>query len=125
VVRPAAGRRAAVFGRAGFDRRPRFERDPRRAAVSTHPTPPRGVQVSALISKQPFGIPAAHLTSSTLESTKRQVRAELERTDAPPALKLLYCTPERLTMSTAMLATLGRLYERGLLARFVVDEVRL
>lgn len=37
-------------------------------------------------------------------------------------LKLLYITPEKFARSEAMAKCLGRLRDRGLLARFVVDE---
>ena len=40
-----------------------------------------------------------------------------------PSLKLLYVTPEQLVASTALLDALQDLRRRGLLPRFVVDEV--
>ena len=40
-----------------------------------------------------------------------------------PTCKLLYVTPEQLVKSTSLNAILGRLYQAGLLARLVVDEV--
>ena len=42
-----------------------------------------------------------------------------------PSLKLLYVTPEQLVASTALIDSLQNLKRRGLLARFVVDEVWL
>lgn len=42
-----------------------------------------------------------------------------------PSLKLLYITPEQLVASTALIDSLQNLKRRGLLARFVVDEVWL
>ena len=42
-----------------------------------------------------------------------------------PSLKLLYITPEQLVASAALTDALQQLKQRGLLARFVVDEVRL
>jgi len=42
-----------------------------------------------------------------------------------PSLKLLYVTPEQLVASTALIDSLQNLKHRGLLARFVVDEVWL
>ena len=49
------------------------------------------------------GVPAAHLTSSTKETTSRAILRELHaaaegRVDYP-TLKLLYVTPERLALS--------------------------
>ena len=39
-----------------------------------------------------------------------------------PALKLLYLTPEKLSASQKICSALTALYERGFLARFVIDE---
>ena len=39
-----------------------------------------------------------------------------------PGLKLLYVTPEKISASPKFCTAMGRLYERGLLARFVIDE---
>lgn len=41
-----------------------------------------------------------------------------------PTIKLLYITPEQLVASAALVSALQALQSRGLLARFVVDEVR-
>ncbi len=40
-----------------------------------------------------------------------------------PTVKLLYITPEQLVASAALASILESLQKRGLLARFVVDEV--
>ena len=40
-----------------------------------------------------------------------------------PTIKLLYITPEQLVASAALVSALQALQSRGLLARFVVDEV--
>ena len=42
-----------------------------------------------------------------------------------PSLKLLYVTPEQLVASTTLIEALQDLRRRGLLPRFVVDEVWL
>ncbi|KAG9328368.1 hypothetical protein JZ751_014436 [Albula glossodonta] len=39
-----------------------------------------------------------------------------------PIIKLLYATPEKVCASGRMISALQNLYERGLLARFVIDE---
>ena len=84
-------------------------------------------QVSTLISLERCGgVPAAHLTSSTKETTSRAILRELHaaaegRIDYP-TLKLLYVTPERLAMSDNFRDLLEKLHRANLLARIVVDE---
>lgn len=39
-----------------------------------------------------------------------------------PGLRLLYVTPEKISASQKFCDIMTRLYERGLLARFVIDE---
>ena len=39
-----------------------------------------------------------------------------------PRLRLLYVTPEKLTASGKLTATLEQLYDRGFLSRIVIDE---
>ena len=65
-------------------------------------------QVSALVRNAPHGVPAAHLTSSTKETTARQVYRELWRRDADPSLKLLYVTPERVNTAPSFGALLDQ-----------------
>ena len=84
-------------------------------------------QVSTLISLERCGgVPAAHLTSSTKETTSRAILRELHaaaegRVDYP-TLKLLYVTPERLALSENFRDVLEKLHRAQLLARIVVDE---
>mmetsp|Transcript_24101 Transcript_24101/g.67649 ORF Transcript_24101/g.67649 Transcript_24101/m.67649 type:complete len:529 (+) Transcript_24101:189-1775(+) len=84
-------------------------------------------QVSTLISLERCGgVPAAHLTSSTKETTSRAILRELHsaaegRVDYP-TLKLLYVTPERLALSENFRDVLEKLHRANLLARIVVDE---
>ena len=84
-------------------------------------------QVSTLISLERCGgVPAAHLTSSTKETTSRAILRELHaaaegRIDYP-TLKLLYVTPERLALSESFRDVLEKLHRANLLARIVVDE---
>lgn len=40
----------------------------------------------------------------------------------PPLIKLLYVTPEKICASDRVRTVLGKLYERGYIARFVIDE---
>ena len=50
------------------------------------------------------------------------ITRRLNETDAYNGIKLLYITPEKLTRSNQMQGILRRLYSRGLISRFVVDE---
>lgn len=65
-------------------------------------------------------IPAAHLSSSLTDSQAEAVYRELAKKE--PLLKILYLTPEKISASPKLCNTLTILYERGLLARFVIDE---
>ncbi|XP_020280827.1 Bloom syndrome protein homolog isoform X2 [Pseudomyrmex gracilis] len=75
-------------------------------------------QVQKLIS---LDIPAAHLSGSLTDNQAEAVYRELYKKE--PVLKILYVTPEKVSASQKFCSTLTTLYERGLLARFVIDEV--
>lgn len=75
-------------------------------------------QVQKLIS---LDIPAAHLSGSITENQAEAIYRELSKKE--PALKILYVTPEKISASPKLCSTLTNLYERELLARFVIDEV--
>ena len=77
-------------------------------------------QVAALLAAPCGGIPAASLSSTLPETTRRAVMRELEA--GAPTLKLLYVTPEQLVKSDALTTRLARLADGGRLARLVVDE---
>ena len=77
-------------------------------------------QVSQLLLMKSGGVPAAHLTSATDSSLRSQIFTDLNH--SPPSLKLLYTTPETVGNSSAVRDLLRRLYHRGELARFVIDE---
>jgi len=84
-------------------------------------------QVSALVRmKRCGGIPAAHLTSATKDTSARTIMAELGRVSrsggAVCYLKLLYLTPERLVKAQGLRDILIKIHQRGLLSRIVVDE---
>lgn len=65
-------------------------------------------------------IPAAHLSSALTENQAEAVYRELSKKE--PALKILYVTPEKISASAKFCQTLTTLYQRELLARFVIDE---
>ncbi|XP_008211497.1 Bloom syndrome protein homolog isoform X1 [Nasonia vitripennis] len=74
-------------------------------------------QVQKLIS---LDISAAHLSSSVTDEQAQSVYRELAKKE--PSLKLLYLTPEKISASQKIGDALRALYERGMLARFVIDE---
>ncbi|KAJ8670601.1 hypothetical protein QAD02_001860 [Eretmocerus hayati] len=65
-------------------------------------------------------IPAAHLLGSLTDKQTQEVYKELSKSVL--SLKLLYLTPEKLAASQKIFDFLKALYDKGLLARFVIDE---
>lgn len=65
-------------------------------------------------------IPAAHLCSDVSEEATKEILSKLHMRE--PGIKLLYLTPEKIAASNVMRNTLDSLYQRGKLARFVIDE---
>ncbi|KAF0896470.1 hypothetical protein E2562_024333 [Oryza meyeriana var. granulata] len=75
-------------------------------------------QIVALTFK--FGIPSAFLNSQQTPSQSSAVIQELR--SGKPSFKLLYVTPERMAGNSTFIGILIGLHQRGLLARFVIDE---
>ncbi|CAM6106339.1 unnamed protein product [Calypogeia fissa] len=75
-------------------------------------------QVLALVDH--CGIPATFLSSAQTQSQAMAVMKELRK--RRPSCKLIYVTPEKIVGSSAFQDILSSLYEKGLLARFVIDE---
>lgn len=67
-----------------------------------------------------FDIPATQLTGNKTDSEAAATYMQLSKKD--PTVKLLYCTPEKVSASNRLVSALVNLYERKLLARFVIDE---
>ncbi|KAF7662381.1 hypothetical protein LDENG_00238090 [Lucifuga dentata] len=65
-------------------------------------------------------IPATNLSGDKTDSEAGRIYMQLSRKD--PIIKLLYVTPEKVSASNRLICALQNLYERGLLARFVIDE---
>ncbi|XP_033326889.2 Bloom syndrome helicase isoform X1 [Megalopta genalis] len=65
-------------------------------------------------------IPAAHMCGGQTDSQSDGIYRELAKKE--PALKLLYVTPEKISASQRLCDCLLTLYQRGLLARFIIDE---
>ncbi|XP_044048027.1 Bloom syndrome protein homolog isoform X2 [Siniperca chuatsi] len=65
-------------------------------------------------------IPATSPSGDKSDSEAGRIYMQLSRKD--PIIKLLYVTPEKVSASNRLISALQNLYERGLLARFVIDE---
>ncbi|XP_043268552.1 Bloom syndrome protein homolog isoform X2 [Venturia canescens] len=65
-------------------------------------------------------IPAAHMSGNITDKQSDAIYRELSKES--PALRLLYVTPEKISASQKLCGVMMRLYERGLLARFIIDE---
>lgn len=65
-------------------------------------------------------IPATSLSGDKSDSESGRIYMQLSRKD--PIIKLLYVTPEKVSASNKLICALQNLYERSLLARFVIDE---
>ncbi|XP_054631947.1 recQ-like DNA helicase BLM isoform X4 [Dunckerocampus dactyliophorus] len=65
-------------------------------------------------------IPATSLSGDKSDSEAGRIYMQLSRKE--PIIKLLYVTPEKVSASNRLISALQNLYERGLLARFVIDE---
>eukprot|EP00934_Nitzschia_sp_Nitz4_P008470 Nitzschia sp. Nitz4//scaffold102_size76354//38618//42311//NITZ4_005634-RA/size76354-processed-gene-0.40-mRNA-1//-1//CDS//3329532255//8460//frame0 len=70
-----------------------------------------------------LGIEAVFLSSNQdYQGEQLDITRRLNSVQAHGGIKLLYLTPEKLRHSNQMKSILQRLYQRGLLSRFVVDE---
>ena len=67
-----------------------------------------------------LGISVAHLSGDMSKSEVREVYKGIQQN--PPAYKLLYVTPERISASPAMKDIFKKMYANGVIDRFVVDE---
>uniref|UniRef100_A0A8C9Y6E3 ATP-dependent DNA helicase n=1 Tax=Sander lucioperca TaxID=283035 RepID=A0A8C9Y6E3_SANLU len=65
-------------------------------------------------------IPATSLSGGRSDSEAGRIYMQLSRKE--PIIKLLYVTPEKVSASNKLISAMQNLYERGLLARFVIDE---
>ncbi|XP_073509616.1 recQ-like DNA helicase BLM isoform X3 [Phyllobates terribilis] len=65
-------------------------------------------------------IPATYLTGDKTDAEASSIYLQLSKKD--PIIKLLYVTPEKVCASPRLITTMENLYERQLLARFVIDE---
>lgn len=67
-----------------------------------------------------LGIPASHLSGTLTAQISTQIFRDLNSRE--PQLKLLYVTPEKIGCSSKLKECFTSLFNRGLLALFVIDE---
>lgn len=77
-------------------------------------------QVQSLCKLPCGGVPASFLSSQQTAAESEAVLVELGKES--PSLKILFVTPEQLVSGARLKTKLKSLYERGKLARLVVDE---
>ncbi|XP_060035599.1 recQ-like DNA helicase BLM [Erinaceus europaeus] len=83
-------------------------------------SPLRSLIVDQVQKLTSLDIPATYLTGDRTDSEATSIYLQLSKKE--PIIKLLYVTPEKVCASNRLISTLENLYERKLLARFVIDE---
>ncbi|KAG8574853.1 hypothetical protein GDO81_009369 [Engystomops pustulosus] len=83
-------------------------------------SPLRSLIVDQVQKLTTLDIPATYLTGDKTDAEASSIYLQLSKKD--PIIKLLYVTPEKVCASARLITTMENLYERQLLARFVIDE---
>ncbi|XP_028678955.2 recQ-like DNA helicase BLM isoform X3 [Erpetoichthys calabaricus] len=83
-------------------------------------SPLRSLIVDQVQKLTTLDIPAISLTGDKSDAESARIYMQLSKKE--PIIKLLYCTPEKVCASNKLISTLQNLYDRNLLARFVIDE---
>ncbi|XP_018416862.1 PREDICTED: Bloom syndrome protein [Nanorana parkeri] len=83
-------------------------------------SPLRSLIVDQVQKLTSLDIPATYLTGDKTDAEASSIYLQLSKKD--PIIKLLYVTPEKVCASNRLITAMENLYERKLLARFVIDE---